>query len=144
MQKKQRVNKTKGEIKQELEQKQKVEAQKKLARRVFPYVEKLDSVHDAQTAFGAAAGYIKYGLSLAESKLKVSDIEIDLSQEKQEGDTKKVVTALKLILNEVKDEPAAEAMRLIDLMGSKLPEFLASKGLKGKMSQVKLDEYIAD
>lgn len=144
MQKKPRVNKSKEAIASEIAQKQNIDAQKKLARRIFPYVEKLDSVRDAQTAFGAAAGYIKYGLLEAEKKLKVSDIEIDLSKEKPDGDTKKIVTALKLILNEIKDEPAGDMMRLTDLMGSKLPDFLANKGLQGKMSQVKLEDYIAD
>lgn len=139
-QKSPRVNKTKEELAKELEKRQRIEKQRKLAHDVFPAVTKLKSVYDAQTAFNAVAGFIKYGLAQKEAELKVSDLSIELSKEK-DSDIKKAVVK---ILSIIEKENAKDAGELVELMGSQLPQFLAGKAMKGKMSQITAKEFIAD
>ena len=139
MQKKPRVNKTKQELVQEVKNKANIEHQRDVARRVFPVVESLETVYDAQTAFIAVSGLVKQGLILAEAKLKVADIEIDTKFEKETDVTK----AIMAILDLVKDEPAQDVDTLLEKMGNSLPQFLGLRAVKGPMSQVAMDDFIA-
>lgn len=131
---------TKAEIQTELEQVQKIQKQRVLARLLFPSVEQLETIYDAQTAFTAAAGHIKYGMMKAENALKVGDVEMDLDKGK-DGPMKHAVTSM---IELVRDEPANEAMRLLEQMGAKLPEFLAQRHLSDPMSTISAKEYIAE
>ena len=131
---------TKKQLQEELDKSQKIQKQRTLARLLFPSVEQLETIYDAQTAFQAAAGLIKYGVLKVETDLKVSDLKIDTSKDK---DTP-VTFAVRNILELVQGELATEAMDLIDRMGAKLPEFLAQKHLKDPMNTISAKEYIAD
>lgn len=139
-QKQPRENKKKEEITADMKKKQHVERQKTLARLIFPAVTNLKTVYDAQTVFNAVAGYIKLELMKEEAKLRVSDLAIDLSKEK---DTP-IKHAVSNIFELIRDENATDAANLIELMGNKLPEFLANKAVRGPMSQVTAEEFIAD
>jgi hypothetical protein len=131
---------TREQLEQELIRTQKVEKQRTLARQLFPIVENLETIYDAQTAFQAAAGLIKYGVVKIETDLKVSDVKVDLSKDKPTPVSYAVKTMLELVAN----EPAMEMVELIEMMGSKLPGFLAQKHLKDPMSTISAKEYIAE
>ena len=139
MLKKTRVNKTKTELVQEVKNKANIEHQRTVARLVFPVVEPLETVYDAQTAFIAVSGLIKQGLILAEAKLKVADLELDTKFEKETPVTEAIMKILEL----VKDEPAQDADTLLEKMGNSLPQFLGLRAIKGPMSQVAMDDFIA-
>ena len=130
----------KEELVKQAEAKSRIDHQKALARLVFPAVEQLKTVYDAQTVFNAVAGHIKYGLILKENSHKVSDLTIDMEKGK-ESDVKHAVRS---ILGLLEEENAKNAGDLLELMGAKLPEFLANRALKGDMSTVTAQEFIAD
>lgn len=134
-----RQNKPKAQIEAEIKHQEKIKRQKSLAHSVFPAVEQLATVYDAQTVFNAVAGHLKYGLILKENELKVSDLSIDL----EKGKPSPVKHAVETIVGLLKTENAKESMELLELMGAKLPEFLANKGLTGSMSQVTAEEFIS-
>ena len=124
---------------QEVKNKANIEHQRTVARLVFPVVEPLETVYDAQTAFIAVSGLIKQGLILAEAKLKVADLELDTKFEKETPVTEAIMKILEL----VKDEPAQDADTLLEKMGNSLPQFLGLRAIKGPMSQVAMDDFIA-
>lgn len=130
---------SKKEIAAQMEKTQEVQRQRTLARQLFPAVEQLETIYDAQTAFNAAAGHIKYGMLVKEKELKVSDLVIDL----EKGNDTPMKHAVQSMLELVADESATDAMRLIEMMGSKLPEFLAMRHLKDPMNTITAEEYIA-
>lgn len=133
-------SKSKQEIAALLQQKAKTERQRTLARLLFPAVETLPTIYDAQTAFNATAGFIKMKLIEKENSWKVSDLAIDISKV-QDGAIKDSMTHL---LESVQGENAKDALDIITAMGQKLPEFLANKHLKDPMSTITAKEYIAD
>lgn len=130
----------KEQVAQQVEREQLIARQKTLARQIFPAVEALETIYDGQTAFNAASGFIKLGITKREEALKVSDLEIDLSKE-QDGPMKHAVQS---IIELVHGESALDAMKLIELMGSKLPEFIWAKHMKEPMNTILANEYIAD
>lgn len=134
------ARKGKQEVAALLKQRADINRQRTIARMVFPAVEQLDTVYDAQTVFNAVSGHIKYGLLLKENELKIADLAIDM----EKGKDSPVKHAVNSILQMLKDEPANDMAKLIDMMGQKLPEFLANKFLKGPMSTVTAAEFIAD
>lgn len=139
---KKRVNKTKSQIQAEMayqeKQKAKAEKEKYIAKTVFPLVENLKTIYDAQTVFNAVAGYLQFGLVNAESKLKVSDLEIDLT--KQEDS--EVGKAVKEIIRLTGDVDARTVANLLERMGQKLAEFVATKHLQDPMT-IKAEDFIA-
>lgn len=139
---KKRINKQKDQIRAEMayqeKQKAKVEKEKYIAKTVFPLVENLKTVYDAQTAFNAASGYIQYALIAQEVKLKISELSIDLSKQ-EESD---IGTAIKEIIKVTSDIDAKTVADLLERMGQKLAEFVTAKHLKDPMT-IKSEEFIA-
>lgn len=139
---KKRINKQKDQIRAEMayqeKQKAKVEKEKYIAKTVFPLVENLKTVYDAQTAFNAASGYIQYALIAQEVKLKISELNIDLSKQ-EESD---IGTAIKEIIKVTSDIDAKTVADLLERMGQKLAEFVTAKHLKDPMT-IKSEEFIA-
>ena len=131
---------SKKQLEEELARTQKIQKQRTLARLLFPSVEQLETIYDAQTAFQSASGLIKYATLQKEMSFKVSDLAIDTSKDKETP----VTFAVRNILELVRDEQAMEAMELIEMMGSKLPGYLAQKHLMDPMSSISAKEYIAD
>lgn len=136
--------KTKIQIAQELSRQMaheaKIKRTKVLARMVFPAVEQLKTVYDAETVFNACSGHIKYGLQLTENKVKVKDLEFDL----EKGGESDIKHAVKTIIAILEDVPAREAYELLEQMGGKLQPFLASKHINDPMNTVTSKEFIAD
>lgn len=116
-----------------------IDRQRNVAKSVFPLIEGLPKVYDAQTAFNAAAGYISYELEKKQNSFKVSDLDIDLSKE-PEGPMKDAVMA---IFDTIKDENAMEVSKTLTTMGDKLPGFIANRGMLLSMDTVKMDDFIA-
>jgi hypothetical protein len=135
-----RTNQSKDEIASAMVREQLVNRQKVLARMVFPTLEPLDSLYEAQTVLNAVAGHIKYGISINEGKLKISDLELDLKA----GKPSKIKTAVLTILEMMENEPATEIEKLTELMAGKIPEHIATIGLKQPMSSLPMNEFIAD
>lgn len=132
------ARKSKAEIDAALKHKARVEKSKALAHRIFPALTNLPTVYDAQTALNAAAGHIKYGLVQEEAKLTVANLSFELGKGKSDVDY-----AVHTLLELLGAEKAREAMEIFELMGNKLPEFLALRGLKEPMSSVTAEEFIA-
>ena len=133
------TRKSKDEVKAALEHQSKINRAKTMARMIYPAVEKLGSIYEAQTVFNAASGHIKYGLSIAEGQFKVNQLEVDLKT----GAESPVKSAVKAILKMLEEEPAREAEVLLETMGRELEKYVAIKGLKGPMTDVPMNEFIA-
>lgn len=132
--------KSKGEVEAGIKLVQSVQRTKVLARMIYPYLEGLDTVYDAQTAVNAASGHIKYGLVKAEDKLKISDLEMDLKTGKDSA----VKQAVIHILTMFEHEPASEIQKVLELMGNKFPEHVATVGLKQPMASIPMNDFIAE
>jgi len=135
-----RTNKTKSEIVSDMKSKQKVEKQKALARKVFPLLKDQKSIYDAQTVLNAVSGFIKDGLEIEQAKLRVGEVEIDLSKEKKSV----IKTAVEEVLAFVRDEKAKDTANLLEKLGNAFAQFGASKFLKGKMSEITIKDIVAD
>lgn len=117
-----------------------IQKSKVLARLLFPAVEQLATVYDAQTAFNAASGIIKQKLDEKLEEYTVGSLELDI-EKVPEGPIKH---AIKSMLELVENEKAGDAMQLIGLMGQKLPEFIVSQHIKDPMSSISAKEYISE
>ncbi len=134
-----RVNKTKDEIKAELEHHQKVEKQKDLAKRIFPLLSKQTNIYDAQTVVNALAGYIKYELELKQREIKLNSLLIDLSVEK-----KNLITeAMEAMKVEFQDESANDLASLLERFGQTLSQYSSAQYMKNPMSSIKIEDLIA-
>jgi hypothetical protein len=131
--------KSKEEVVSELKRKANIDHQRVTARLIFPFLEGLPTVYDAQTAVNAAAGYIRYDLQRKQSALKVTDLDIDLTKEKATV----LKTAVEHILSQLSTENAEDAASILELMGNKLPQHVSLVGMKEPMSTVKMDDFIA-
>lgn len=140
MVKKPRLNKAKEQIAAEMKARANNDEKKVLARKVYPCVEGLDSVFDAQTVFLAMSGYIKAYLESEINKFSTATLAIDLSKENDS----KIKTAMLEILVLIADDKAEVAMQVLDTMGNKLSQHLALNALKGPMSQIPAKDFIAD
>lgn len=142
MKKTKRVSKDKSQIAREMafqeKQKAKLDKQKYIAKTIFPFVEKLKTVYDAQTVFNAVAGYIDSTLAIEVSKIKVSDLNIVIDTKKG-GELEKAVVN---ILKSMENVSAEDVSDLSQKMGQKLAEFVANKGLKDKMT-IKTADFVA-
>lgn len=118
----------------------KVERTKTLARLIFPIVENLKDIYEAETVFNAVSGHIKYGLQMKENQIKVQDLEFDL----EKGNESDIKHAVKTMIEALGDVPANEGAEITNLMGSKISPFLAGKHIHDPMSEITAKEFIAD
>lgn len=135
----QRKNMQKDDIVAEMIKKQKVQALKDLVRKMYPILEKLDTIYDAQTTVNALAGFIDLEVEKKLKLIKMSDIKIDLAgQEKS-----KITVAIGELIKLLKDESAEEASETMDRLASVFTQFGAHKFLQGPMSGMTVDELVA-
>jgi hypothetical protein len=134
-----RKNSSKAEIAAQIKHTQKIARQRELARKVFAHFDGLKTIYDAQTICNAISGFIQFDFVERETKIKLSDIVFDNSKTKDQ----EMVAVLDGIVAELADEPAKEVDELLQMMSSKLPQFLALKHLKDPMSSLTADEFIA-
>lgn len=134
-----RANLTKEQLESRIEYNLEIERQKALARKIFPFIENMKTVYDGQTVVNAVAGYLKLELLKREEALKVSDVPIDLSNEK----SSEIKTAMEGIIDAVQMDSAKETIALLETMGSKLPGYLAGVHMKDPMDTIKIGDFIA-
>lgn len=120
-------------------QKADVERQKTLVRLAWQFIEKDLTIYDAQTVVNAVGGFMKFELQRKVEDIKVSDLIIDVSNEK-DGSVK---TAMVHILEVFKDEKANDASQLLERLGKILGTFSAHQYMKNKMDTVKVEEIVA-
>lgn len=136
---KKRVNKSKDELRAELDHKNKIAKQKIIARKIFPLVKGFKTIYDAQTAVQAIAGFIKLGIANEMITLTVKSLDFDLSKEKSSP----IKDAMLAIHSELMDENADEAVALLERFANGLGQFSATQFMKNPMSKIKEDEFIA-
>ncbi len=117
----------------------KIERSKELAHLIFPLIEDMETVYDAQTVLTSVAGFIQYDLVQKEAALKVHDIKFDYSHEPDSEVKKRVLKLVDLL----QTEDAKSTSTLLQTISDKLGQHLAAVHLKGPMSQIKAEDFIA-
>ena len=135
-----RENKNKAQIEAEMKQQQKVKNDKILVKLLFPFIENMKSIYDAQTALSAMSGYIKASFISKTDEIRVKDLTVDLSKEE---DTE-ITTAMKHILEQLQEERAEDMTDLLDRFANILPKIGANEFLKGPMSTLKITDILTD
>lgn len=134
------ANKSKAEIAAEMKQKEKVKRDKILVKLMFPFIENMKSIYDAQTVLSAVSGYMKADLASKTSELKVKDLVVDLSKEEDND----ITHAMKNILSQLQEENAEDMTELLQRFSDILPKIGANEYLKGPMSTLKITDIISD
>lgn len=133
-----RINKTKEQVKAEMLVKQDVEQEHKLALMIFPYLKKMDTLYDAQTLLHGISGYVHHELEKKMNGVKVSELPVDLSQEK-EGVFR---DAFKDLLVLLQDEDADHTVKFMKRFGDMLGYFGSKEYLKNPMSMINEEDLI--
>lgn len=134
-----RVNKSKEEISADMAHSQKVTHMKEIVSTIFPIVEKVDTIYDAQTVVNALSGFIAALLEKKVLDIKLSELKLDLSTE----DDSKIKTAILDIVESMKDESAQEISETLERFGSTLSKLGAHKFLMNPMTEIKLEDLVA-
>lgn len=134
-----RKNLNKDEIKAQMEHQQKVAHVKAVVRQVFPFISSLETVYDGQTVLNALAGLIADEIENAVAKIKLSDITINLSEQKDSP----MKQAMVGILASMKEESAQELSETLERFGNVLNTFGADKFLRSPMKSVNIDDLVA-
>ena len=133
-----RINKTKEQIKAEMLVKQDIEKEHKLAILLFPYLQRMETVYDAQTLLHGIAGYVSHELEKKMNGVKVSELPVNLSQEK-EGIFRDTFGELLVVL---KDEDADHTIKFMKRYGDMLGYYGAKEYMKNPMSIIKEEDLI--
>lgn len=139
MQNEKRLNKSKEEILADMQHQQKVAHIKEIARAVYPLLENVDSIYDAQTSVNALSGFIAAEIEKSVAKIKLNELEIDLSKEEDS----KIKTSIVAIMDLMKDESAQELSETLERLGTTLQQFIINKHMKEPMSTIKIDDLVA-
>lgn len=134
-----RINKTKEQVETEIKIQQTNNHIKEICSSIFPHLEKLDTIYDAQTAVNALSGFIMAHIEERLCSIKLDEIKIDLSKE-EDGKIKTAVLALAELL---KDEKAKSLASILDRFGQTFSRLGAEKFLKQSMAEVKLEDIVA-
>lgn len=138
MLKKQRNNLSKEQIKEQIANEAKIQHIKGIVRTAFPLIQKVDTVYDAQTAVNALGGLIEAEIENKVRAIKLSELTIDLSKEKDS----KIKTAILKLYDAFKDESAQEFAETMERIGTTLQAHVANEGMKGKM-KIKVDDIVS-
>lgn len=139
MPKKPRINKSKEQITEEMQRNAKIQHDISLCKLIWPYLETLDTIYDAQTVLNGLAGFISSGLEKKIAGIKVSEVEIDLSKEEES----KIRTAFISLMGLLEIEDAKASSDLLIRFGSTLSKYGAAQYLKNPMSTLKVEDIIA-
>lgn len=137
--KKPRVNKSKTQLVEDIQKKQKTDRERTLVKLMFPLVEGQDSIYDAQTAVAALSGFIKADVDRRAAELLVQDLKIDLSKEKDS----KIKTAVLELLGLLGPEKARDVANLLERFGNTLAQYSAHEYMKQSMKEISLDKILA-
>ena len=134
-----RKNLNKDEIRAQMAQKAKIAHITEVVRGVFPLLD-VDSVYDAQTVVNALAGLIAVDIEKKVQEIKLSEVNIDLSSEK-DG---KIKTAILAIIDKCQEESAQELSETLERLGSTLQAYGTDLFLRGPMSAVKVTDIVSE
>lgn len=134
-----RQNKTKQEIVGDMQFQAKVAHLKEVVRKLFPELDKQETIYDAQTVVNALSGFISAHLEQKMKEVKLSDIVIDLSKE----DDSKIKSAIENIVAMFPDESAAELSENLERLGTVFSKYAADKFLKQPMSNLTVDDIVS-
>ena len=134
-----RVPKTKEQLKDEMKFQQKVTHLKEVVTQLFPVLEKVDTIYDAQTVVNALSGFITAHVEKKVVEIKLKEIEIDLSAEEDS----KIKSAIMELIAMFPEESAQELSENLERLGSVFSKFAADKFLKQPMSELKVTDIVA-
>ncbi len=132
-----RKNLSKDQIIEQMAAEKKVAHIKEVVRKVFPIIENMDTVYDAQTVVNALGGFIAAEVEKTVGKIKLSEIEIDISGE-EDG---KIKTAIMELIALFPDESAQELSETMERLGTTLQSYVATNAMKEKMD-IKIDDIV--
>lgn len=135
-----RINKTKEQIQADMKQIEKVKHIKEVVRKVYPLLEGVDSIYEAQTVLNALQGFIKVELEKVVDKITVGVLPLELEKEKDS----KIKGAILSIALAMKDEPADEFSQTIERLARAFSDFGSNKFLKNPMSELKIEDILAE
>lgn len=133
-----RNNLSKDEIKSQLEMDTKVNHLKDVIRSLFPHLETLDTIYDAQTVVNALSGFISAHVEKKLSEIKLSDVSIDLSKEEDS----KIKTSIEALIELLQDEPAKDLSQTLERLGKAFSELGAHNFLKKSMSEISVTDIV--
>lgn len=122
-----------------MEQQKKVVQIKEIVRKVFPLLT-VDTVYDGQTTVNALAGLIAGEIDKKVASIKLSEIMIDLSEEKDS----KIKYSMVEILNHFQEESAQELSETLERLGDTLQAYGAHTFLKQPMDSIKLSDILSE
>lgn len=134
-----RKNKSKEDITKEMEYEKKVSHIKDIVKQIYPTLETVDSIYDAQTVVNALSGFILAHLENKLQQFKMSDIIIDLSME----DDSAIKTAVLALAEMLADEPAKETSETLERLGKTLQTYSSHMFMKQPMSVVSLNDIVS-
>lgn len=135
-----RLNKSKEQIQSEINQVEKVKHIKDVVRRVYPLLQDVDSIYDAQTVLNALQGFIKVDLETVLDEITIGYLAMEFEQEKDS----KIKEAMLAIVKEMADEPADEFSQTIERLARAFSDYGSTKFLKNPMSELKIEDILAD
>ena len=140
--KEKRTNKTKAELVDEVRKNVAVKHQVELAKKIYPLIEDQKTIYDAQTALGAAAGFIKLAIHNKTKEIFVNDIMPDIQESLKNEKKSDIKTAVENIINLLGIESAEEMVLLLDGFGKTLSGYSAKEYMQKPMSDIKLSDII--
>lgn len=135
-----RINKTKEQITAEIKQVEKIKHIKEVVRKVYPLLQNVDSIYDAQTVLNALQGFIKVDLETLLDEITVGYLAMEFEQEKDS----KIKDAMLAIVKEMANEPADEFSQTIERLARAFSDYGSTKFLKNPMSELKIEDILAD
>lgn len=125
---------------QQQKQTARVAREKTLVKMMWPIIEQLKTIYDAQTLLSAFAGFVSYDIEKKANEVKVSDVTIDLSKEKDA----KMKDAMEKLAGLMAGEPAKDAANLARRFADTIAQYSAQTFMKQKMKSVKLTDFLAE
>ena len=130
--------KSKEQIAQEMKRNEKIKRDKILVKLMFPFLENMKTIYDAQTVLSAVSGYMKADLASKTAELRVKDLVVDLSKEEDND----ITHAMKNILEQLQEENAEDMAELLKRFSDILPQIGSNEYLKGPMSSLKITDIL--
>lgn len=134
-----RVNKNKEQITSDIKAQEKVAHLKEMVRNLFPLIEGVDCVYDAQTAVNALSGFIAAYIEEKVSAIKLSELPIDLSKEEDS----KIKTSILAMIDMFKDESAQELSETLERLGTTLQQYIVHTHMSAPMSTITIDKILS-
>jgi len=130
---------SKEELVAQMQHKQNVEHIKQVVRDIWPYLADQDTIYDAQTVANALSGFISAHIEKKVNEIKVVDLPIDLSKEKDS----KIKSAIESIMKLLENESAKDTAATLERLGKTFSEYSANKMLKQPMDTITVNDIVA-